>query len=165
MAKCFQALPLLAAALCFLSLAGFVHCDEQFFVQGKVYCDTCRTQFETKLSEPISGAKVRLECRSRENDDVAYSVEGETDTTGIYKLPVEGSHEEDICEVKLLSSPRKDCSEPAPGLDHARVLLSSNNGISSASRFANSLGFMVLKPIEGCSDVLKELGLLPGMKI
>ncbi|KAB2032423.1 hypothetical protein ES319_D05G372400v1 [Gossypium barbadense] len=32
----------------------------QYMVVGHVYCDTCRVEFETKLSEPISGAVVKL---------------------------------------------------------------------------------------------------------
>lgn len=46
----------LASALCFLSVLGSVYSDDdRFFVEGVVYCDTCRTQFITKLSEFLEG--------------------------------------------------------------------------------------------------------------
>jgi hypothetical protein len=44
-----------AAALCFLSLLGFAYCEDRFFVEGRVYCDTCRTQFVTKLTKYMKG--------------------------------------------------------------------------------------------------------------
>ena len=46
---------ILASALCFLSLLGFAACENRFFVEGKVYCDTCRAQFVTKVSEYMQG--------------------------------------------------------------------------------------------------------------
>ncbi|OIS99019.1 anther-specific protein lat52 [Nicotiana attenuata] len=48
----------LLSALCIVALANFAHCHPQVFdVEGKVYCDTCRVQFETKLSENVEGTK------------------------------------------------------------------------------------------------------------
>ncbi|KAF8364754.1 hypothetical protein HHK36_023536 [Tetracentron sinense] len=158
MAKFSQAV----SALCFLSLLGFAYADSLFYVQGKVYCDTCRAQFETKVSEYIPGAKVRLECKDREGGQPTYSIDGETDATGTYRLPVEGDHEEEICEVVLVKSSNPDCAERLPGRDRARVLVTANNGISSAARFANSLGFMKKEALPQCPQVLKELGIVPG---
>lgn len=54
MAKSFEAVALVAA-LCFVSLVGFAQCNDYLTVQGKVYCDTCRVQFETKVTEYLPG--------------------------------------------------------------------------------------------------------------
>ncbi|KAF5184451.1 Major pollen allergen ole e [Thalictrum thalictroides] len=163
MAKSVQAFLPLIAAIGFLSFLGFAICDETLFIEGKVYCDTCRTAFVTKLSQPIHGAKVALNCRDRAAGDVTYSLEGTTDELGSYKLAVEGDHEEEICEVKLISSPMDGCNEIVPGLDTARVLVTSNNGISELSRYVNSLGFLKAKPLTECAEILKGLGIFPSM--
>ncbi|PIA52122.1 hypothetical protein AQUCO_01000186v1 [Aquilegia coerulea] len=163
MAKSVQALLPLIAAIGFLSFLGFAMCDETLFIEGQVYCDTCRTAFVTKASNLIEGAKVALNCRDRAAGDLTYSLEGVTDSTGSYKLAVEGDHEEEICEIKLISSPREDCNETIPGLDNARVLVTSNNGISELSRFVNSLGFLKKEPLPECHEILRGMGMVPAM--
>ncbi|EOY28007.1 hypothetical protein QUC31_012799 [Theobroma cacao] len=159
-----KAIFFLASALCFLSLLGIVDAQapEQFFVEGKVYCDNCRAQFVTKISKYMAGAQVRLECRDREGGDITYSVDGETDESGTYHIKVEGDHEEEICEVSLVQSSDPECSE----IDKenflrksARISLTKYSGITSDSRLANPLGFMVKKPLPECTEVLRELGI------
>lgn len=55
MAKSSQAVILFAVALS-LALFGIGHCtDPRFYVEGRVYCDTCRIQFVTKVSSYIPG--------------------------------------------------------------------------------------------------------------
>ncbi|XP_050287287.1 olee1-like protein [Quercus robur] len=152
----------LASALCFLSLLGFAHCDSLFSVEGKVYCDTCRIQFVTRISEYMKDATVGIECRDREGGSITHSGTAVTDASGSYKLAVEEEHEEDICAVSLIKSANSDCSEVSkdPFLKKsARVSLTSNNGISSPVRLANPLGFMKKEALPQCADVLKELGL------
>ncbi|KAA8526765.1 hypothetical protein F0562_009006 [Nyssa sinensis] len=150
---------LIAAALCVLALAGFAQCEEQFSVMGRVYCDTCRLQFVTRLSEFISGAKVRLECRDRQDaKNVTYTIEGLTDAEGYYSVPVAGDHEGEICEVTAVSSPDAECNEPAN--ERARVSLAKNSGIPSQNRYANFVGFLKKEPLPECVDVLKELTLV-----
>ncbi|KAF6176060.1 hypothetical protein GIB67_000154 [Kingdonia uniflora] len=164
MAKCNQAaVILLASAFCFLSLVGLAQSstNNYLFVSGKVYCDTCRVAFETQLSKYIPGATVRLECRDREAGQVTYSLEGATDVTGTYKLPIEGNHEEEICEVILIKSPLTDCNEIVNGRDRARILISTNNGIADLGRYANTLGFSRKEPVAGCDEVLRAMGLVP----
>ncbi|KAF5474522.1 hypothetical protein F2P56_006415 [Juglans regia] len=153
---------ILASALCFLSLLGFAYCESRFFVEGKVYCDTCRTQFVTRVSLPMKGATVKIECRDREGGSVTYSSQAETNESGAYSIPVDGEHEEEICEVVLAKSSDPECSEVSkdPFLKKsARVSLTKNNGIASPVRLANPLGFMKKKPISECSKVLRELGM------
>ncbi|KAF8409039.1 hypothetical protein HHK36_005111 [Tetracentron sinense] len=161
MAASSRAFLLLATALCFFSLLGFAHCHSNLFVEGKVYCDTCRVQFETKLSKYLPGAKVHLECRNRNDGNITYTAEGECDDKSAYSIPVAGEHEEDICEVVLGKSNNPDCAGILPGRDRARVYISSNNGISSLVRYANSLGFIKKEALPECPEILKELGILP----
>uniref|UniRef100_A0A5B7B8H0 Putative olee1-like protein n=1 Tax=Davidia involucrata TaxID=16924 RepID=A0A5B7B8H0_DAVIN len=166
MAKSFQAVTLFAcSALCLFSLLGVAHCgDSHFFVEGEVYCDTCRSQFITRVSEKMSGAKVRLECRGLEGGELSYSIEGETDENGYYRLPVEGEHEEEICEVSLVKSSKPDCEEISTegwAKSSSRISLTSNNGIASDKRLANPLGFMAKEALPECAEVFKEMGMLP----
>ncbi|KAJ8619174.1 hypothetical protein MRB53_015360 [Persea americana] len=125
-------------------------------VQGRVYCDTCRAGFETSASTYMHGARVRLECRERASGQMTYSVEGVTDRTGTYKIPVADDHENDICETVLVSSPQMECSTAVQGRDRARVVLTRNNGIASNNRYANNLGFEKDAPMIGCAKVMKQ---------
>ncbi|MFQ6627630.1 hypothetical protein Gotur_004838 [Gossypium turneri] len=153
---------LVSMAICLLSsLVGFAYAgslDNKFVVLGKIYCDTCRVEFETKLSEPIPGAKVKLECRKQGDETVTYSHEAETDANSVYKIPVEGNHEEQICEVSTVSSPRADCNEKMESFEKAQVELTSDDGLAEPSRKANNLGFKKKVAVPGCAQVLKEMG-------
>ncbi|RZC93163.1 hypothetical protein C5167_029140 [Papaver somniferum] len=151
------AVVLLIGALCFLSVA---HCDD-FHVEGKIYCDTCRCGFETRVSEPIKGAKVGLECKNREGGHVTFTGEGETDASGTYSIAVNGDHEEDVCEVITKESPVEDCNVPVQGRSRGRVAITANNGIPSPVRYVNSLGFLRKEPLSECPKVIAELGLTP----
>ncbi|KAJ0018110.1 hypothetical protein Pint_10400 [Pistacia integerrima] len=155
---------ILASAFCFLSLLDLAYGDKQpkFSVEGRVYCDTCRVQFITRLTQFMEGATVRLECKKRGDEAVVSLVEGKTDSSGTYKLPVEGEHEEELCDIKLISSSMPDCSEEPKELHadtHARVSLTDNNGIVSKTRKANPLGFLKEKPLPECPKVLQDLGM------
>ncbi|KAM1597747.1 hypothetical protein PS2_032617 [Malus domestica] len=46
----------------------------------KVYCDTCRAGYETKVITYIAGAKVRLECRDKSGMALVYTKEGTIDS-------------------------------------------------------------------------------------
>ncbi|WCJ32256.1 Pollen Ole e 1 allergen and extensin family protein [Euphorbia peplus] len=164
MAKSFSSILLpISIALClsyFLSIATAT--PRPMYAEGKVFCDNCRVEFITKLSRFVPGSTVKLECRSRTNMTLSYAVEGTTDQEGVYRLPVEGDHEEDICEVKLIKSGWENCTDifnSQPEI--ARVLLTNNVGVLQASRFVNPLGFKTAKAVEGCADVLQQLGFLP----
>ncbi|KAK6777118.1 hypothetical protein RDI58_023835 [Solanum bulbocastanum] len=153
---------LLLSALCIVALANFAHCHSEVFnVEGKVYCDTCRVQFETKLSENLGGATVKLQCRNISTEAETFSVEGVTDKDGKYKLTVDGDHENDICEVTVVKSPREDCKESVSGYEKARIECSDNVGIHNAVRYANPLFFMKAESVQGCKEALDELGLFP----
>ncbi|KAK8579281.1 hypothetical protein V6N13_142494 [Hibiscus sabdariffa] len=158
MAKVSQ-MVLLSLAICLSSLLCLVATPDKFIVEGKVYCDTCRVEFETKLSQPIKGAFVNLQCRNRtDGRSISYTQDVVTDETGAYKIEVEGDHEDEICEVSLVKSPRNDCNDPTEAWRKSRVVLSSEDGVNGPQRFANNLGFMKKEPLPGCTQVLKELG-------
>uniref|UniRef100_A0A7N0TDY7 Uncharacterized protein n=1 Tax=Kalanchoe fedtschenkoi TaxID=63787 RepID=A0A7N0TDY7_KALFE len=154
---------ILSAVAIFVSLAsllvGHTHATDALLVQGKVYCDTCRVGFETKLTQYLAGARVALECRTRETGELTFSEEGVTDATGTYKMEVSGDHEEDICLVTPTKSPRPDCAEVA-AWEKARVLLTKNNGAITPLRYANSIGFTKKVAVDGCLDALRELGIV-----
>lgn len=161
----------LASALCLLSLAAADGKPEDksvstgpFYVEGKVYCDTCRAQFVTRISSYMTGAKVRLECRDREGGKLTYSVDGQTNNAGTYVLTVEGNHEEEVCEIALIESSDPECSEINKDdylRKSARISLTTNNGITSPVRSANPLGFMKSNPLPECVEVLRELDVTP----
>ncbi|PHU04163.1 Anther-specific protein LAT52 [Capsicum chinense] len=154
---------MLLSALCIVALANFANCHhpETFDVEGMVYCDTCRVRFVTNKSELIEGATVKLQCRSISTGVETFTTEGTTDKDGKYKLTVEGDHQNDICEVTVVKSPREDCKEIVSALEKARIECSDNVGMHTEVRYANPLFFMKTQAVEGCPETLEELGLSP----
>ncbi|XP_073006916.1 pollen-specific protein C13-like [Typha latifolia] len=149
------------AALCF-SLAGVVVLaapTPTFFVEGRVYCDTCRTGFETPATVYIAGAKVRVECKHFLSNAVEHTAEGLTDASGTYRIELADDHEEQICEVVLVESPVAGCSEITGGRERARVLVAGNSGLSSNVRYANALGFLKDEPLPICGFLLRQYAL------
>ncbi|XVF88023.1 hypothetical protein PTKIN_Ptkin19aG0016100 [Pterospermum kingtungense] len=156
---------LISLAICLSSLLGLAYAaGDTFFVEGKVYCDTCRVEFETRISEPIKGATVKLECRNRTTESITYSREAVANEAGKYSIPVEGDHEEEICEVIVVKSTRDDCNEPMEAWSRARVVLTSKDGVVQPVRYANGIGYMKKEAVSGCAEVLRELGFLPGQQ-
>ncbi|KAF5780012.1 putative allergen Ole e 1 [Helianthus annuus] len=150
---------LLILALCVLLpalISAARPMSRPFRLQGKVYCDTCRAGFETSATTYIPRAKVRVECKDKEQK-VLYTMEGTTDSTGTYHILVNEDHGEETCDVVLVSSPLGDCKTADPGRDRARVVLTSYNGIASDKRFANALGFMKDDILSGCTTLLQSL--------
>ncbi|CAN0891313.1 Olee1-like protein [Linum grandiflorum] len=148
-----------AAVALFLLAGTSVAAVQKMFVEGKVYCDPCRIEFPVKISTMLPGAKVNLQCRDRANQTTTYEVEGVTDKTGKYRLPVVADHEEDICEVKLLGSPEADCNEQFKFIDRARVLLTGNMGVTQSTRYANAIGYMKSTTDPRCAKILQEMGM------
>ncbi|KAL4280707.1 hypothetical protein GQ457_03G024470 [Hibiscus cannabinus] len=141
-----------------LSLGYGAAKPRKFIIEGRVYCDTCRVEFETKLSESISGAVVKLECRNRTNGSYTYRSQDMTDGNGNYKIEVEGDYGDSDCDVALVKSPRPDCNDPTQEWRKARVVLTALDGISGDLRFANNLGFKKKVALPGCKQVLTEMG-------
>ncbi|CAN6542263.1 hypothetical protein ACFX13_019487 [Malus domestica] len=144
-------------ALCmFLGLVSARTLGNPFHVQGRVYCDTCRCGFETTATNYIPGARVRIECKDRNTLQLAYSVEGETDSTGTYNILVEEDHEDQICESVLVSSPISDCKSADPGRSRANVVVTRYNGVVKDKRYANNMGFFKNEPLAGCEKILEQ---------
>ncbi|CAN6234857.1 unnamed protein product [Urochloa humidicola] len=152
-------LPAVAAAVLFYAAVAVATDAPDYIIQGRVYCDTCRAGFETNVTEYIKGAKVRLECKHFGTGAVERAIDGVTDETGTYKIELKDSHEEDICEVVLIQSPRKDCDEIQALRDRASVLLTRNVGICDGLRLANSLSFFKDVPLPVCGALLKQFDL------
>ncbi|PIN13044.1 hypothetical protein CDL12_14327 [Handroanthus impetiginosus] len=160
---------LFAGALCLLCLPGMANsAATQFIVEGDVYCEVCRTNFINKLSQPMPGAKVKLQCKGEEEGNITYSLEGVTDAKGHYRLTVEGDHGEEACEVTLLKSSRADCEEiPDEGWatkPSSKVTLTKNNGFHGETRQANPLGFTRKKADPQCFELFKELEINPNQE-
>ncbi|KAL6205858.1 hypothetical protein ACLB2K_023110 [Fragaria x ananassa] len=162
MAKNLEIVAVFLTLSCLLSLAyadGDNGGDKtSITVEGYVYCDPCRVQFPTRVSKRISGALVRLECRSRENETVIYTDDATTDDNGSYKLFVNEDFQEQICEVTAIKSNTDDCNEKFDAIERARVLITKKNGIQSdQARYANPLGFMKKEISDECKEVIEEL--------
>ncbi|GMI63592.1 hypothetical protein like AT4G08685 [Hibiscus trionum] len=155
---------LIVFAVCVSSCLGFTYGagaakQSKYTVIGRVYCDTCRVEFETKISEPISGAIVNLECKNRTNDVSTFkSPDISTSSTGEYKIEVTGDYEDSDCDVNLVKSPREDCNEPTEAWRKARVVLTAADGVSGDARYANNLGFKKKEAVPQCKQILTEMG-------
>lgn len=145
-----------ALIACFLAFATIANC-EQFDIQGVIYCDPCKFGFQNSLVHGLSVATVKLTCSNIENGTVTFTQTATTDAEGKYSIPVVGEHQDDVCEVKAISSGNAACSVPIPGT--ARIECTENSGIHTDLRQANPLGFMNLIPVQGCKKVLEELEL------
>ncbi|KAJ9188053.1 hypothetical protein P3X46_003448 [Hevea brasiliensis] len=160
---------LLAFVICLLSHRHLTHglVQDHFNVEGQVYCDTCRVQFITKATYYIKGAKVRLECKNKETNAIAFSAEAETDHSGKYQIEVQGEHED--CRVIPISSPDSECNEISkdPFLKKSdKIALTHQNGISSNTRTANPIGFLKKVILPQCSKIVRQIkftatGLVP----
>ncbi|KAK4440047.1 Pollen allergen Sal k [Sesamum alatum] len=154
---------ILAGALFILSLVQVTNSEKpKFIVKGKVFCDICRANFVNKFSTLMPGAEVKLECKNEESGKVTYRLRGGvTNRKGEYRLVAEGDHEEEYCEVTLVKSGQRNCSEiPIDGLGDkpaAEVTLTANNGFHDEFRHANPLYFTTKKRAPQCEELKKEL--------
>ncbi|GAA0156030.1 hypothetical protein Leryth_009259 [Lithospermum erythrorhizon] len=144
---------LIVLALCMLPA---IVSAAPFHLVGKCYCDTCRVGFETDASEYLPGSIVKLECKSRESQQVTYTDTAVTDRSGSYKFLVDRDFGDDVCDVILVKSSHSECSVPNGGRDRARVILTRNNGMVSDVRYANNLGFLKNTPLAACPQILQK---------
>ncbi|KAK7244181.1 hypothetical protein RIF29_38999 [Crotalaria pallida] len=156
-----KSVALVVFALCISSaLARHVQDNNPVFhIEGKVYCDPCQFEFESRLSKPLSGVKVTLECRKPDTGDRTFTLDGVTESTGHYTLTVEGDHQDEICAVKTEVNQHKHCNVPMNTSDSDRIVLTKNDGVSSSLRFVNPLGFKTNDVDQECFKVYKELEL------
>ena len=148
-----------------LMVIGGCCADNCFFVEGEVYCDTCRAGFVTNVTTPIQGAKVRLECRHfmTKAGTVERSAEGLTDAVGSYKIELKDNRgSEEVCAVRLISSPVPGCGEIEKGRDSAPAMLVAGAGLATKVRRASLLGFLKSEPLPNCGKILSDLALSTG---
>ncbi|XP_030463353.1 protein DOWNSTREAM OF FLC-like [Syzygium oleosum] len=124
-----------------------------FYIQGTVYCDTCRFGFETPASHPIAGAAVRIECKDSTGTWLAYSVDTVTDSDGKWEATVEDDHDDQNCNAVLLSSPEAGCQTVDPGRGTATLILTRSNGAIASRHHANSMGCLKDEPLDGCANL------------
>lgn len=104
----------------------------------------------------FTGSRVQIECRNRDTNALAYTIEGVTNSEGEYSIVVESERSDDFCDVVLKQSSDPLCDVPSQGRDRARVVLARNDGIASDVRFANSMGFATTHPLPTCPQVLAQ---------
>ncbi|MBA0733633.1 hypothetical protein Gogos_017623 [Gossypium gossypioides] len=51
----------------------------------------------------------------------------------MYSIPVEGDHEDELCEVRLIESPRNNCNEMMESWRKGGVVLTRRDGSLSES--------------------------------
>ncbi|KAL0328423.1 UNVERIFIED_CONTAM: Anther-specific protein LAT52 [Sesamum calycinum] len=156
----------LVSALCVLAVAAtVVHAHkEKFHVEGDVYCDPCRVQFETELSYNLA-----VDERWWRRGDGAIGVQGHRDEDGhildgrsdrerrALQPDVKGDHEKDICEVMPVTSPKAECSEPMGEYERAKIECTENSGLHNPIRYANPIGFMTREVAPECAPILANL--------
>ncbi|GAU32070.1 hypothetical protein TSUD_53380 [Trifolium subterraneum] len=160
MARSFVVVALIVSAFyfsCVLAARKAPSVDE-FSIVGKIYCDPCHFQFESRLSKPIEGVKVTLVCKKEDTNNVTLVKEGTTDANGVYRINCGGDHEEEVCEVNADSNHSGQC--PLVMINKSdRIVLTNNMGFSSSVRLVNPLGFMTEAIDDQCGKVISELGL------
>ncbi|KAK4347233.1 hypothetical protein RND71_033572 [Anisodus tanguticus] len=161
----------IASAICLFSLIGITQAyDELIFIkfvlEGIVYCDPCRSEFKTNLSQPHADARVGMQCRHPEDEKVSITVSASTNSSEYYHMLISGYHENEICETFLIRSPREDCSEiPTEGhaRESSRVTL-TNNGMPGKYCTVNPLFFLAKKAAPECEKEFQEMEYIPELK-
>ncbi|KAL1225736.1 Protein DOWNSTREAM OF FLC [Cardamine amara subsp. amara] len=126
-----------------------------FYIEGSVYCDTCRFGFETIATRYISGAKVRIVCKDRVTLKPEVVGKAVTGPKGKYRVRVTGDRQDQQCLAELVHSPIPGCRVADPGRSTATVILTRSNGAASTRHFANAMGFLRDRPLRGCAALRK----------
>ncbi|KMZ58215.1 Pollen Ole e 1 allergen and extensin family protein [Zostera marina] len=139
----------------FISLGAAVKPSANGFVlKGKVYCDTCRSGFETSVTNYIEGAKVKLQCKNATTHVLILTMDGTTDASGTYTMDIKDDYSDEVCSVELVSSPQSDCKEMKKDRNSVQVMITENSGMSSNVRYANSLGFLRTQAMPICKKLM-----------
>jgi hypothetical protein len=131
--------------------------ENDFFVSGKVYCDTCHCGFITEASHYIPGARVAVRCMDEADNQIFYREE-KTDDNGVFRIRVNGDHAQDSCVAEALSSPT-GCNTHAY-TNVGPVYLTHNNGIRSNERWTGPFGFKSNEVLAVCQSVMKQYTML-----
>eukprot|EP01018_Ginkgo_biloba_P026824 Gb_28992 [translate_table: standard] len=107
-------------------------------VGQEVFCDTCVVGFVTRVSKPIQGAKVVVQCKHHVGKHLYYT-KGTTNFQGYFSIPMNGDHSHEKCEAKAISSPT-----------------SCNNGVVSCERAIGIFNFKSIEILVVCTSVMQE---------
>ncbi|KAI4330159.1 hypothetical protein MLD38_028462 [Melastoma candidum] len=144
--------------LVMLGLSTLVLCGnpsvDPFWIEGKVYCDTCQCGFETPASTYIPGARVRVECKDWDTSRITFSQDAVTDGSGRWNMKVEQDHGDEQCSAILLTSSSPDCATADPARSRASLVLTRDNGVTSNRNAANAMGFVRDQRLPECEAVL-----------
>ncbi|CAN6845637.1 unnamed protein product [Brassica oleracea] len=88
-----------------------------------------------------TGAMVKLVCKNRKTMEEIYTNVAVSNMHGKYMFVVHNNHNDEMCDVMLVKSSDKGCSEISKGREQARVILNHYNGITEQIRHANNMGF------------------------
>eukprot|EP01018_Ginkgo_biloba_P002252 Gb_32832 [translate_table: standard] len=144
----------LVSLICLMAFLGTGQSEEnEYTVTGQVFCDTCAVGFITRVSKPIQGAKVAVQCKDHAGKQLYYT-EGTTDFQGYFNIPVNGDHSHEKCEAKAISSPTS-CNIPSY-TNIGPVFLTSNNGVVSSERITGPFGFKSTEILAVCTSVMQE---------
>lgn len=148
-------LPAFCCLIALIALLGVAnaHSGHDFDVTGKVYCDNCASGFPTRISPPIPGATVAVECKDRAGKRSFYNEE-RTNSNGLFSIAVEGEHEHESCEAFTISSPTT-CNIQTNS-NRGPVFLTHNNGIDSSERKTGPFAFKAPKTHPACKTVMAE---------
>ncbi|XP_054811400.1 olee1-like protein [Prosopis cineraria] len=147
---------LIVSTLCFSALLEFAHGDNGTYnIQGRIYCDPCRFQQETRSSIPLKGVKVILQCKTSEEGNMTYTNTGLTDQNGVYTIPMNDNHENNYCEISTDQTTHPSCTETVAAKGD-RVTLINTNVLSFSTRFVRPLGFMSKEYDPRCALMVKE---------
>ncbi|MCD7446181.1 hypothetical protein HAX54_045238 [Datura stramonium] len=149
---------LIASVVCLLSLVGISEGsigskNHILTIEGRVYCDPCRSAFQSKLSEPLAGARVQLQCHRLKTKKVTFISAAMTNSIGYYRILLEGQHRNESCVVNLVSSPREDCNvHPGNDVNPSKAVISlSDRQFTDGEVYAPTpLRFLTNKPSPEC---------------
>ncbi|XP_051140189.1 pollen allergen Che a 1-like [Andrographis paniculata] len=148
---------ILLVAVCFLpAIVSARFAPQAYRVTGVVYCDTCRCGYENEATEYMADATVKIECKNKDTGKVTFSKEGRTNSEGRFTIMVNEDRGDDYCDAALVKSSNPECRNPNPGRDKARVILTSNNGMTSNTRYVNAMGFERNVALESCPQILQK---------
>lgn len=132
------------------------HAGHDFLVTGNVYCDNCAAGFPTRISTPITGAVVAVECKDHAGKRLFYN-EDSTNDSGLFSIAVKGEHEHEACAAYTVSNPTS-CNTKTDS-NRAPVFLTHNNGIASSERKTGPFAYRTTKIRGDCQAVLAEYNL------
>ncbi|KAF7146359.1 hypothetical protein RHSIM_Rhsim04G0025700 [Rhododendron simsii] len=171
-----KAVALIAFALGVLAIAGsvqgYVDNSGKFIKQDKfdvdyrnkssvesileVVCATCKLNSKTDF-KALRQPELEIRCRNRKNGKVTYVQPILADDGGFFKTYVENGHRDDLCMVRVVTSPDPRCNVKVPGFRSGRITLGNFNNISDPNRyvvhFEKLLGFMNNEALPNCPKV------------